>query len=301
MDQLIRQLEKLTNQKVQLNEGEVDLQLKKRFYGVSADFEKDLTRLLHFYASNVKEHPELKSLHRKVIKLQTVFKALFDETEKYIDLGKEALAFAEDATKKEVEIGDQAQVYEKGEKFIGPLVAYGRVHSKTAEEGGFTISFEDQKGLYNSTEYDIVKIDLEEATFEKVYGKKKLTEVDPIAEPEKGKEVKKEPAKPAQPKAEKPVQAKPEPIVPTQGSNPIIFSRVAQVTKDCVEIIQKYVQPATSDVANARKRIYDEFLKILKRYEVELPLDMSQTSIETLQALNDELKTFIDVYEIPTS
>lgn len=338
VNNLIRQLEKLTESKVELTEGEVDLQLKKRFYGVSADFEKDLNRLINFYEFNAAQHPELKPLLKRVKKLKSAFEAIFTYTEAFIDNGTGEEIVEEEETSREPNVGESAQVYAKGEAFIGPLIAYGQVKGKQGKaDGYFKVSFdpyvphddhfdigpantEEPRTWYDTDNYDIVKIDLEEKTFQKIYPKKRpLAEADPIdtetpevdsrgkdnvqpAEPKAVEKKKIEPKK-VEPKKE-PIQQAPqelEPEAPSQASNPKEFGLVAQQTKDLIDIVQRYVQPSEKDIASARKVIYDEFLSILKRYNTELPLDASQASIETLQSLNEELKSFIEVYEIPTT
>lgn len=318
-NELIRQLEKLTESKVRLAEGEIDLPMKKRFYGVSADFQKDLKRLVNFYELSAKTYPELKHLLKRVKRLESAFEGIFSTTEEFIDSGKESIQEVE--LRKEVVVGDNAQVYNKGEAFVGPLIAYGQIKGKEGNDHKYRISFdayvpildpydlakpeddtENPRTWYSSEDYDIVRIDLEEMSFEKRYPKKKITEVEPI-EKEPSDTITKD-VKPQTPTKEPvtvPSQNIEQPAEPTQKSNPKAFNLVAQQTKDYITIIQKYVQPDTKDVASARKKIYNEFLSILKRYEQDLPLDTTQTSIDTLQELNAELKSFIDVYEIPTS
>lgn len=322
-NELIRQLEKLTNSQVRLAEGEIDLPMKKRFYGVSADFQKDLKRLVNFYEINAKTYPELKHLLKRVKRLEAAFEGIFATTEEFIDSGKESIQEVE--LRKEVAVGDNAQVYNKGEAFVGPLVAYGQVKGKEGNDHKYRISFdayvpildpydlakpgddtENPRIWYSSEDYDIVRIDLEEMSFEKRYPKKKITEVEPIEKEPSNTMTKDAKPLPAQePKEQDPVevpsQNTEQPTEPTLKSDPKAFNLVAQETKDYITIIQKYVQPDTKDVASARKKIYDEFLNILRRYDKDLPLDTTQTSIDTLQELNAELKSFIDVYEIPTS
>lgn len=297
LDKLIFQLEHLTHMKVSLTESEIPKQFKKKFYGVSADFDKDLGRLMNFYEVNVGHYPELKPLLRRAKKLKVAFEELFANTEALLD-DKEDLNETQDDT---INVGDYIQVYNKGEAYIGGLVDKGVVRSLAEDSICFDEQCEYPK-FYSPDTYDFVKINIKQKvreTFEDIY--KRSTSLQPIPSPLQ--EIEGQTDQPEQPATpEKPVEptpVEPTPVEPTMKTAPKEFGQVAQETKNYIDTIVLYTQPQTGEVTKEKDRIYKEFVDILKRYHTELPLDTSTTSVEVLTELNSELKSFIDIYEIP--
>lgn len=81
-------LENLTGKKVILKEEEVTRQIKKQFYGVTADFERESKRLINFFDKNVPLHPDLKSLSTRIKRSLQGIENTFEATEQYLDSGK---------------------------------------------------------------------------------------------------------------------------------------------------------------------------------------------------------------------
>jgi hypothetical protein len=82
---LKKQLEKLTDKKVKLVEADITRQHKKKFYGVTADFEREANRLVNFYEVNVAEHYDMKPLLRRLKRLLSNIEDVFSQTELYLD------------------------------------------------------------------------------------------------------------------------------------------------------------------------------------------------------------------------
>ncbi len=72
--------------------------------------------------------------------------------------------------KQQITIGNEVQVYNKGEAYVGCLVAFGKVGSIDEDlEGNLCYGIVDFEGNYNDVEYDIVLVSLINPFFAKHY------------------------------------------------------------------------------------------------------------------------------------
>lgn len=86
---MVEKLEKLTGKKVNLQEQpEITKQFKKRFYGVTADFDREAKRVLAFFEANAESHPDLKPLVTRFKRLMGRVDEVFTHTELYLDSPK---------------------------------------------------------------------------------------------------------------------------------------------------------------------------------------------------------------------
>lgn len=85
---LIEKLETITNKKVILKEEEITRQIKKQFYGVTADLEREAKRVINFYERSVPLHPDLKSVLIRVKRSLQGMENAFMLTEAYLNSDK---------------------------------------------------------------------------------------------------------------------------------------------------------------------------------------------------------------------
>lgn len=90
----IKLLESLTGKTVKLKEeNEITKALKKQFYGVSADFEREAKRVINFYERNIEQHPDLRLALKSIKRALNTVETAYTHTEVYLNSERgEALA-----------------------------------------------------------------------------------------------------------------------------------------------------------------------------------------------------------------
>lgn len=82
----IKLLESLTGKTVKLKEeNEITKALKKQFYGVSADFEREAKRVINFYERNIEQHPDLRLALKSIKRALDTIENAYTNTEVYLN------------------------------------------------------------------------------------------------------------------------------------------------------------------------------------------------------------------------
>ena len=306
LKQLVERLEEMTGKKVELTEAEVSKQLKKRFYGVTADFERELKRLIKFYEDNTPLHPDLKVLRTRILRLENSFDNIFFQTEVYMDKDKQPMEIAAESELDEeyvsapdvLRVGDHAQVYPLGEAYTGSILKFGPVTGIMHDhEEKMNITFDpkyktedDDVEWFSEASFDIVRVSESEPQF-----KKRFKDTFPIP---KGGASQNESTTTA------------DIAVPGDGALSITKRKIQE---DDVQTIQSLpgdvkkkilsieglIKPLPNDVGHDKQKIYDQFVDLLSLYDLELKGNISTVPIERLQELNADLDNFIKSYSLP--
>jgi len=69
-----------------------------------------------------------------------------------------------------IKVGDQLQIYNKGDAYVGCLVAFGNCTSIDEDlNSNKCYEIEGYEGSFNQEEYDVVLVSLENAFFKREY------------------------------------------------------------------------------------------------------------------------------------
>lgn len=114
-------LERLTKKTVIFEDKEISRQLKKQFFGVSADFERELKRVINFYQGTIATHPELKTEFNRIKRAWAAVEDTFHNTERFLN-GE----VAEPAAEMVAEPLEEKAASESQRKLFGMALAHKR-------------------------------------------------------------------------------------------------------------------------------------------------------------------------------